>query len=144
MKKNVPVHFRYYSKRFQSLYDLYVYTSDPGLSIFFQDISEQVKAETKRRVLDTKIHEQQEQLISLLERVKDGFVSFDADWVITYCTQEAEQIMRKTRMEVVGRKRRGIGIINMMTRIEAVNGQLVIQSEPDQGCKLMVSPPLAS
>jgi PAS domain S-box-containing protein len=39
------------------------------------------------------------------------------------------------------KKRRGIGISNMITRTEALNGKFDIQSKPNHGCKLLVNLP---
>ena len=44
----------------------------------------------------------------------------------------------------VNRKRKGIGIglSNMVNRIESFNGEMKIESSPGRGCRLMIKVPL--
>jgi two-component system sensor histidine kinase UhpB len=39
------------------------------------------------------------------------------------------------------KKRKGIGISNMMNRVESFNGELKIESSPGNGCKLTIKIP---
>lgn len=57
---------------------------------------------------DTKTNEEKAQAIAdrltvTLESITDAFVTMDTDWNFTYINQEAEQILHRTRAELVGK-----------------------------------------
>jgi len=41
----------------------------------------------------------------------------------------------------VNKERKGIGISNMMNRIESFNGEVLIESSPGKGCKIVIKVP---
>jgi PAS domain S-box-containing protein len=103
VKEKMPVYFTSYVETYDSWYELHVYPSDTGLSVFFRDISERIRAETERRELDTKIKQQQEQLVNILERMNQGFFSLDKDYRVTYWNKKAEEYFGVSREEILGR-----------------------------------------
>jgi signal transduction histidine kinase len=42
----------------------------------------------------------------------------------------------------VKRKRKGVGITNMLNRVETFNGKMEIKSEPGKGCHIAISIPM--
>ena len=62
----------------------------------FQDITEQRNAELERIRLET-------QLTTTLESITDAFFTVDKEWRFTFLNREAERLMQRTRVELLGR-----------------------------------------
>ncbi len=67
-----------------------------GCVLVFRDISERHRAEAEQS-------EAQQQLVTTLESITDGFMRYDRDWRIVYVNAEAERINKLTRAEMLGR-----------------------------------------
>jgi PAS domain S-box-containing protein len=61
----------------------------------FQDISHRKEAEAREDKL-------QENLTAMLERIGEGFMALDGDWIITYVNQEGERITGRNRASLLG------------------------------------------
>ena len=61
----------------------------------FQDISGRKAAEARESQL-------QDRLAAMLERIGEGFIALDRDWMLTYVNAEAERIVQRKRGELLG------------------------------------------
>lgn len=77
-------------------YDINVYASNDGLSVYFKNINERKQAAIQlKNALDEKI--------TILESIGDGFYTVNKAWHITYWNKQAELIFGLSRAEVIGR-----------------------------------------
>lgn len=89
-----PVFFEEY---YDGWLEVNAYPSEQGLTIFFRDISLRKEAEA---VLKKSFQEQQE----ILESIGDGFFAMDADFIVTYWNNKAEEFLLKKKEDMVGKK----------------------------------------
>lgn len=73
-----------------------IYPSATGFSIFFRDISEQIKAENKAR-------KSEEKYGTIMERISDGFVALDKNWNYTYINKKGGEILNRNPEELIGK-----------------------------------------
>ncbi len=59
---------------------------------------------TERKKIELALEESHSQIKDILESISDGFFSLDDDFVVTYFNTEAENILGKTKQEVLGKK----------------------------------------
>ena len=78
-------------------YQITVYPSRFGLSVFYRDI-------TERRLSREKLMKAQEEKASILESMTDCFFAIDRNWQFTYINHPAEIAFGKSRDELVGKK----------------------------------------
>jgi PAS domain S-box-containing protein len=57
---------------------------------------------TERKQAETALIESKQQVSKILESITDGFFTVDHQWRFTYFNQKAEQILQKTRSELLG------------------------------------------
>lgn len=57
---------------------------------------------TERKQAETALIESKQQVSKILESITDGFYTVDYQWRFTYFNQKAEQILQKTRAELLG------------------------------------------
>jgi PAS domain S-box-containing protein len=57
---------------------------------------------TERKQAETALIESKQQVSKILESITDGFFTVDYQWRFTYFNQKAEQILQKTRFELLG------------------------------------------
>jgi len=57
---------------------------------------------TERKQAETALIESKQQVSKILESITDGFFTVDHQWRFTYFNQKAEQILQKTRTELLG------------------------------------------
>ncbi len=57
---------------------------------------------TERKQAETALIESKQQVSKILESITDGFYTVDHQWRFTYFNQKAEQILQKTRSELLG------------------------------------------
>lgn len=57
---------------------------------------------TERKQAETALIESKQQVSKILESITDGFFTVDPQWRFTYFNQKAEQILQKTRTELLG------------------------------------------
>ncbi len=68
-----------------------------------QDISDRVYAEAEQRNFEKKIAQQDKRLISVLEHMNQGFFSLDQEFKVLYWNRKAEEILRISRDEILGK-----------------------------------------
>ena len=83
-----------------------------GCVLVFRDVTERRRAETENR-------EAQQQTVTTLESITDGFMRYDRDWRIVYVNAEAERINRLTRSEMLGKTPWELFPAVVGTRLEA-------------------------
>jgi PAS domain S-box-containing protein len=59
--------------------------------------------ERRLRDLREKAETAEEQVRNILESIADGFLSFDRNWIATYCNNEAARIFDRPKSDIVGR-----------------------------------------
>ncbi len=58
---------------------------------------------TERKQAETALLESKQQISKILESITDGFFTLDHEWRFTYFNQKAEQILQKSRTEILGK-----------------------------------------
>lgn len=96
METQVETHFKGYSTGTGLWLETSVYPSPTGLTIFFRDITDQVKAEEEMWKMEEKYR-------SLVERITDAFISLDNNWNITYLNNQAGKLIGKDMSDLLGR-----------------------------------------
>lgn len=104
MSEHKVVHFEIYLPHFANWFEINLYPSDTGLSIFFSEIGERIKVEEERMAYKRKIEQQNEKLINILERINQGFMSLDKNFRITYWNKRAEAFYGIPKSEVAGKE----------------------------------------
>ena len=79
------------------------YPSAQGLTIFFQDITIQKKAEEEHTTFEARIREQNETLTDILFRISDCFFAVDQNFMVTYWNHKAEEVMGITSEDITGK-----------------------------------------
>ncbi|HAA27757.1 MAG TPA: histidine kinase [Cyanobacteria bacterium UBA8553] len=91
-----------------------VYYDEKGIAVRMtginMDISDRKQAEKERiqllekeQVARTDSEAAHQRIANILESITDAFFALDNDWQITYLNQQAEQILQRTRAELLGR-----------------------------------------
>lgn len=58
---------------------------------------------TKRKQVEMDLQKSTQQMINVLESITDGFFAIDHEWCFTYLNQKAEQFLKKSRQELLGK-----------------------------------------
>lgn len=91
-----PINFEYLYPVDGSWYEINVYPSNGGISVYFKNIDDRKKtAEELQRA-----YEERNQI---LESIGDAFFALDKDWIVTYWNKEAEYVLGKKREVVLGK-----------------------------------------
>ncbi len=69
--------------------------SEDRLTGFCRDVTERNIAKRVRR-------ESQRQKLNILESITDAFIAFSRDWCFTYLNQKAEELLRRSRDDLIG------------------------------------------
>jgi PAS domain S-box-containing protein len=96
MLEQVPLHVEERGVITGNWYDIMIYPSDQGLSIYARDISARKEAEEAAR----RAHEE---LFTTLERISDFFFALDREWRYVYANQHLLDLLGKSRDELIGR-----------------------------------------
>ena len=67
-----------------------------GVSLIVKDI-------TTLKLAELQIEEHNNQISTILESIADAFYALDRNWMVTYWNKEAENILKKTREEMMGK-----------------------------------------
>ncbi|AET69355.1 PAS domain S-box [Desulfosporosinus orientis DSM 765] len=78
-------------------YQITGYPSQFGISVYYQDLTEQ-------KLACEKLSKSKEETISVLESMTDSFFSINEDWQFTYINCSAEKAFGKSREELLGKK----------------------------------------
>jgi PAS domain S-box-containing protein len=93
MEDRVPVQFEFYGQVTGRWYDVSVYPSQDGISIYAIDIT-----------LEKQTDEKNAFQLALLERVQDAVIASDTEFTISYWNRIAEEVFGYTEEEALGRK----------------------------------------
>lgn len=74
-----------------------------GAVLFAENITQAVATRRAREAAERKAREVDQRLRRVLERLADGFVSFDRERRFTYVNAEAERFLKRRREELLGR-----------------------------------------
>lgn len=96
LKKGEKNSFEYYFPTDQSWYEVNVFPSSGGISIFFKNINQRKKKEDEIR----KAYEEKNEI---LESIGDAFFAVDKHWTVTYWNRMAETLLKKSKHEILGR-----------------------------------------
>ena len=94
----VPTAFEQFYPLSSVWFEMRVYPSPDGLSIFFRDISSRKEAEEERRR-----QEVSRRTTSILESISDAFFALDTEWRFTYINSQAELLLDRTREYLLGK-----------------------------------------
>jgi len=86
-------------------YQMTVYPSQFGLSVYYKDV-------TERKLAREKLIQSQQEMASILESMTDCFVAINSDWRITYLNRAGELAFGKSRDEMVGKQLTEVAKIN--------------------------------
>lgn len=94
----VPMTFEYLSfLQKDTWYQISVYPSQLGLSVYYRNITEQ-------KLSNEKLIKSQEEMVSILESMTDCFFAMDQDLQFTYINRAGEMAFGKSRDELLGKK----------------------------------------
>lgn len=85
-----------YSEALGKWTQVIVYPSPNGLSIYFNDVTEQRLAEKKAR-------EGELQYRQLLDRITDGFIALDKEFCYTYVNQKVGELVHRDPQSLIGK-----------------------------------------
>ncbi|AFY61594.1 PAS domain-containing protein [Synechococcus sp. PCC 6312] len=94
-RENLPVQFEEFYPGTQHWYAVRAYPTEQGLSIYFQNVTEQKLAELQ-------LAETNNRLTTVLESTTDGFFNLNSDWLITYCNSKFEETVGLGKEQLIG------------------------------------------
>ena len=94
-KEQKPVTFELYYEPFDIWYEETIYPTSEGISVYFRNVNDRKNAEEQLQDAYT-------EKSNILESIRDGFYTVNRSWQITYWNKEAENLLNKTREEVLG------------------------------------------
>lgn len=93
---NQSMSFEFFYTVDQNWYELNVYPSKGGLSVYFKNINE-------RKLIATALQNALDEKNRILDSIGDGFFALDKEWNITYWNRTAEKMIGPTKEEVMGK-----------------------------------------
>ncbi len=96
VKTGKPLSFEYLYPGDDSWYEINVYPSGGGVSIYFKNIDE-------RKKVAFKLQQAYEEKNNILESIGDAFFAVDKDWIVTYWNKEAEKVLGRKREAILGK-----------------------------------------
>jgi PAS domain S-box-containing protein len=96
MQENIPVHFEEYYPALNIWFDISAYPSKDGLSVYFRNI-------TERKKNDAKLKQAENELVTVLENMTDGFFVVDKAWTITYATEKIAAMLGINKRDYIGK-----------------------------------------
>ena len=141
-KDCIPITFEYLSTmQFRTWYQITVCPSQFGMSVILKDITEQ-------KLTSEKFNESQEQMVSILENMTDGFCAFNRDWQLTYINHAGEKLFKKSRNELLGKtiieiEHNDIALKHyhdVMNEMRAVTFEIIATEEGDKWIEITAYP----
>jgi len=110
MNEKVFIRMEEYYPPYNMWFENRINPTDDGIAIFFQNITERKLAELEQaRMLESEkaalseATKAKEQLSQILERISDGFGSFDRDWNYIFVNEKLAKNVGRKREELLGR-----------------------------------------
>lgn len=103
ISQRVPVRFEEYSPLFGCWMEVSAYPSEEGLSVFIKDISARKRDEEERRQLNEQLKKAQDNLLTVLESMSDGFYTLDRHWNITFATDRMAAMLGVKKEDYIGK-----------------------------------------
>lgn len=97
MTKKVPLRFEYWYPGDNCWYEVNAYPSRRGISVFFKNINDRIKAAEALQ----KAYEEKNQI---LESIGDAFFTVDHQGIVTYWNKVAETLLGLKREDIIGRE----------------------------------------
>ncbi|WP_427854246.1 PAS domain S-box protein [Desulfosporosinus orientis] len=95
---DVPITFETPSfLRKKTWYQVAVYPSEIGLSVYYRDISE-------KKLADEQLLKTQKEMNNILESMTDCFFAINYNWIFTYINRAGEKFFDKSHNELLGKK----------------------------------------
>ena len=88
--------FEYFYPGDKSWYDVNAYPSKGGISVYFKNINDRIKA---KKDLEKAFKEKE----TILESIGDAFFAVNRDWIVTYWNREAQNLLGKAPEAIVGK-----------------------------------------
>jgi PAS domain S-box-containing protein len=89
-------HFEYYSSRYNLWLDTNVYPAANGFTVYMKNVTARKNAESSAMAA-------LEERNIILESIDDAFFAVDKNWVVTYWNNTAEEVLMKTKNEMLNR-----------------------------------------
>ncbi len=80
------------------------YPSTEGVAIFFRDVTSLKIAEEQKRITQLELRRSEDNYKDLVERISDGFMVINRNWVITYINSTAEKLLLRQPGYLLGKK----------------------------------------
>ncbi len=96
LKNRVKDTFEYFFPGDESWYEINVYPTTGGISVFFRNINQRKKEADEIR----KAYEERNEI---LESIGDAFFAVDRKWTVTYWNRVAESLLEKPKEEIIGK-----------------------------------------
>lgn len=77
-------------------YEVHIYPSPKGISVFLCDI-------TEKKISENKLKASEEKYRVLVERISDSFIALDKNWNYTYLNKKAGELIRRDPDELIGK-----------------------------------------
>lgn len=95
MVEKVPIEFEGFYASTNHWYAVRAYPTASGLSIYFQNITEQ-------KLANLQLTQVNHQLTTVLESTTDGFFNLSSDWKITYCNSKFVETVNLSKEQLIG------------------------------------------
>lgn len=89
-------HLQDYSEALKKWFEVRVYPSESGISVYFRDITEQ-------RLAEEEIRKTEEKHLMFIQRITDAFIALDRNWIVTHMNEQAGKLMQRTPDSLLGK-----------------------------------------
>ncbi len=96
LKTNRVVNFADHYPELNAWYEISVYPSPSGLSVYFKDITEHKRSEIN-------LEKAYQEKNTILESIDDGFFAVDRNSLVTYWNRKAEILLGESRESIIGK-----------------------------------------
>lgn len=80
-----------------------IYPTDNGVAVFFRDITIRKKAELAVAKARVQLEESEAKYRTMVERISDGFMVLDRNWLVTYINPAAEKLLNRPAGYLLGK-----------------------------------------
>lgn len=96
MQTQEYIYLEEYSTAFHQWFEVHIYPSANGLSIFFCEI-------TAKKIAEEQLKRSEEKYRLLVERISDSFIALDKNWCYTYINKSAGELIRRNPESLIGK-----------------------------------------
>lgn len=96
METQEYIYLEDYSPSMHEWFEVHIYPSPNGLSVFFCEI-------TQKKIAEINLRNSEEKYRLLVERISDSFIALDKNWNYTYINKSAGELIHRDPQELIGK-----------------------------------------